>query len=109
MLRYLNEIYHSPTTAAYNAINDVRNRANVGDLPAGLDYQSFKNAILQERQCEFVMEGQRWYDLVRMGKLYEKVLLAKPNANIKQTHTLFPIPQRERYYNPNLTQNEGYQ
>jgi len=105
----LNEIYHSPTTAAYNAINDVRNRANVGDLPAGLDYQSFKNAILQERQCEFVMEGQRWYDLVRMGKLYEKVLLAKPNANIKQTHTLFPIPQRERYYNPNLTQNEGYQ
>lgn len=54
------------------------------------------------------MEGHRWYDLVRFGKLKESVLLAKPEANVKDHHILFPIPQKERYYNPLLTQNEGY-
>lgn len=104
----LNEINSGPTTEAYNAINAIRNRAGLDDLTAGLDYQAFKDSILQERQWEFVMEGQRWYDLVRMGKITEKVLAAKPTANIKSYHILFPIPQKERYLNPNLTQNTGY-
>ncbi|MGD9977431.1 MAG: RagB/SusD family nutrient uptake outer membrane protein [Bacteroidales bacterium] len=104
----LNEINGGPTTDAYNAINEVRNRAGLGNLASGLGYQPFKDAILQERQWEFVMEGQRWYDLVRMGKLSERVLLAKPTANVKTYNMLFPIPQQERYYNPKLTQNTGY-
>ena len=54
------------------------------------------------------MEGHRWYDLVRFGKLKERVLLAKPTANVLDDHILFPIPQKERYYNTELTQNEGY-
>ena len=54
------------------------------------------------------MEGQRWFDLVRMEKLTNRVLLAKPTANIQSYHTLFPIPQKERYLNPKLTQNDGY-
>ncbi len=103
----LNEINNGPNQAAYDAINEVRERAELDDL-AGLNYQQFKDAVLQERQWEFVMEGHRWYDLVRFGKLKEKVLLAKPTANIKDDHILFPIPQKERYYNPALTQNEGY-
>jgi len=104
----LNEINNGPDLGAYNAINDIRNRAGLVDLPEGLDYQSFRDAILQERQWEFVMEGHRWYDLARMGKLIERVQLAKPTANIHSYHTLFPIPQKERYLNPKLTQNEGY-
>lgn len=104
----LNEINDSPTTAAYNAINDVRNRAGLDDLATGQNYQSFKDSILQERQWEFVMEGQRWYDLVRMGKLTERVLAAKPTANVQSYHKLLPIPRNERYLNPNLTQNTGY-
>ena len=104
----LNEINNGPNTEAYNAINKVRNRADLDDLPAGLSYQDFKDAVLQERQWEFVMEGHRWYDLVRFGKLVERVTLAKPTANVKANHVLFPVPQKEIYYNPALTQNDGY-
>lgn len=104
----LNEINNGPDQAAYDAINDVRERAGLADLAAGMNYQDFKDAVLQERQWEFVMEGHRWYDLVRFGKLKERVLLAKPTANIKDHHTLFPIPQKEIYYNTALTQNDDY-
>jgi starch-binding outer membrane protein, SusD/RagB family len=105
----LNEINNGPTNEAYTAINDVRNRARLDDLTTeGQNYQSFKDAVLQERQWEFVMEGQRWYDLVRMGKLTERVLAAKPTANVQSYHVLLPIPRNERYLNPILTQNTGY-
>jgi hypothetical protein len=104
----LNGANNGPTTEAYDAINQVRNRAGLADLTAGLSYQAFKDAVLQERQWEFVMEGQRWYDLVRMGKLVNQVLLSKPTANVKDYHKLFPIPQKEIYYNPKLTQNNEY-
>jgi len=104
----LNEIGGGPDAEAYDAINQVRFRAGIDDLTAGLDYQAFKDSLLMERRWEFVMEGHRWYDLVRFGKLQEAVLLAKPEANVKEHHILFPIPQKERYYNPLLTQNDGY-
>ncbi len=97
-----------PMLTAYDAINQVRTRAGINDLTAGLDYQAFKDSLLLERRWELVMEGHRWYDLVRFGKLQECVLLAKPEANVQDHHILFPIPQKERYYNPLLTQNEGY-
>ncbi|MCP4310338.1 MAG: RagB/SusD family nutrient uptake outer membrane protein [Bacteroidetes bacterium] len=104
----LNEINNGPDDAAYDAMNQVRFRAGISDLSAGLTYQEFKDSILVERRWEFVMEGHRWYDLVRFGKLHEAVLEAKPEANVKDHHILFPIPQKERYYNPLLTQNDGY-
>jgi len=104
----LNEINNGPDAAAYDAINQVRFRAGINDLSEGLDYQTFKDSLLMERRWEFVMEGHRWYDLVRFGKLQEAVLQAKPEANVKDHHILFPVPQKERYYNPLLTQNDGY-
>ena len=104
----LNEINNGPTTEAYNRIDEVRNRANLPDLTTGLSYQQFKDSLLQERQWEFVMEGQRWYDLVRFGKLKEKVEAAKEGVIVNDWNILFPIPQSELYYNNNLVQNTGY-
>ena len=104
----INEINNGPDTDAYDAINEVRNRAGLADLTAGLSYENFKDSVLQERQWEFVMEGHRWYDLVRMGKLVERVTAGKTYAEVKDYHILFPIPQKERYYNTALTQNNGY-
>lgn len=112
----LNEINNGPTATAYEMINQIRKRARFNGttelniLPdlSGLDYQQFKDAILQERRWELVMEGSRYHDLVRMGKLVERVEAAKPLANPQPFHVLLPIPQRERNLNSKLTQNDPY-
>ncbi len=113
----LNELNNSPTAEAYAAINEVRKRARFNGiveqniLPdlSGLNYNSFREALLKERRLEFVMEGQRWNDLVRFGVLVEKVEASgKINVNPQAHHYLFPIPQRERDINKNLGQNPGY-
>lgn len=110
----LNEANNGPNTEAYDAINKVRTRARngvAGVLPdlTGLDQDSFRTAVLNERRHEFVNEGHRWYDLVRTGKLIEYVKRAKGDkANPSDFNTVFPIPQRERDLNPNLSQNQGY-
>lgn len=113
----LNEVNNGPNSEAYNAINQVRKRARFNGtveldiLPdlLGLSYEQFRDAILLERRHEFVMEGQRYNDLVRMGKLVETVVASgKPNATPKEHHNLLPIPQRERNVNKKLTQNTGY-
>lgn len=112
----LNEINNGPNATAYDMINKVRKRARfdgtteLAILPdlSGLNYQQFKDAILQERRHELVMEGSRYHDLVRMGKLVERVSAAKPSATPQPYHVLLPIPQRERNLNPKLTQNSPY-
>lgn len=110
----LNEANGGPTAEAYDAINQVRARARNGNatvLPdlSGLSREEFRNALLNERRHEFVSEGQRWYDLVRTGRLIEYVKRAKGDkANPTEFSSVFPIPQRERDFNKNLSQNEGY-
>lgn len=113
----LNELNNGPTAAAYDAVNQVRRRARFDgttELPIlpdlqGLSHQSFKDALLQERRWEFVAEGQRWFDLVRFGKLTELVPLSKPGVQPQAFHNLFPIPQLEIDLNQNLLpQNPGY-
>ena len=112
----LNEINMGPNAVAYDMINEVRERARfdgtqyLNILPDldGLDYQQFKDAVLEERRWELVMEGQRYHDLVRHGKLIERVNASGKTTNVQNFHALWPIPQRERNLNPNLTQNDGY-
>ena len=105
----LNEI-SGPTADAYAAINRVRNRANIGDLTAGLNQSDFREAVFLERRKEFIQEGMRWFDLARRGGTYLydalKKYPEKTGAAVKDT--LFPIPQSERDINSELTQNAGW-
>ncbi|AHM62230.1 RagB/SusD domain-containing protein [Flammeovirgaceae bacterium 311] len=87
-------------------LNMVRNRANLDDVNI-TSRDAFMEAVLLERRKEFVAEGHRWFDLVRMGQLEEKVQQAK-GINVNGIYNIFPIPQRERNVNPNLPQNTGY-
>jgi len=112
----LNELNNGSSPAALDAINQVRKRARFADgverdvLPGltAMGYEAFKEAILEERKKELTWEGHRWFDLVRFGKLEEKVSEAKPNVPVAPRHNLLPVPQRERDINQNLSQNPGF-
>lgn len=106
----LNEINAGPIQAAYDAVNAVRGRAQIGDLPTGLNQPDFREAVFLERRKEFIQEGNRWFDLSRRGGTYLydalKKFPAKTGAAVKDT--LYPIPLSEIELNPLLTQNPGW-
>ena len=122
----INERDGQPNQEAYDAFNKVRrrafredinsNEAQPHDLEAGLDYEGFRNAIIQERSWELTLEQKHLFDLKRWKILVKTIKNSKiakeyPEYN-KQTidfkHYRYPIPQAQREVNPNLWQNYGY-
>ena len=109
----LNEIEYSnsQTSDAMNALNSVHMRScsssiQIADLP---DKDSFRKAIMLERQREFPYEGHRWFDLVRMGGA--KDAMKAEGHEIQDYQFLYPIPKTEleRVNNEKLLwQNPGY-
>ncbi|TKG96122.1 RagB/SusD family nutrient uptake outer membrane protein [Puteibacter caeruleilacunae] len=116
---------------AYDAINEVRNRAGLADLPGGLSQEDFRKAVWHERRVEFHAECKRKFDLVRTNRLktetaniavkWEKsdgAAIAFVNSHAEYTGTqvwpdhewLFPIPETELNLNKEngWVQNEGY-
>lgn len=68
--------------------------------------------ILDERSRELLGEMMRWFDLVRTGKLVERVKKYNPDAanNIQAHHVLRPIPQDQiDRTDTEFPQNDGYQ
>ena len=102
---------NGPTAAAYDAINQVRRRAQVSDLPEGLGKEDFFIRIVQERRLELTFEFQRYFDLVRWSRRANVPDIASTSNMPGYTpgkNELLPIPQGELIANPNLTQNPGY-
>lgn len=93
----LNEIQYdaSEGSLALKYLNAVRQRAGISNLTAKQlpTQEKFRKGILVERQREFPYEGQRWFDLVRMG--FAKSVMAENGVEIKDYQLLFPIPQQE--------------
>jgi hypothetical protein len=106
----INEINGGPTSDAYNAINQVRTRAQIANLTSGLNQSAFRDSIFLERRKEFIQEGHRWFDLVRQGGTVLVDALHKISAKSAATskNTLFPIPLVEIQQNAKLKQNPGY-
>lgn len=109
----LNEI-NGPSQEVYDLINMVRNRANLANIESigTYDQNTLRDAIFQERQWEFYMEGYRRDDLIRQGTFVEKVRNSHLNnndvINVQECHQLYPIPEIEISLNSNITQNECY-
>lgn len=93
----LNEIQYdaSEGSLALKYLNAVRQRAGISNLTAKQlpTQEKFRKGILVERQREFPYEGQRWFDLIRMG--FAKSVMAENGVEIKDYQLLFPIPQQE--------------
>jgi hypothetical protein len=103
----LNEL--GRTTEATAPLNEVRTRAGLENV-AGLAKDAFRTKVLNERRMELAFEGQRWFDLIRVnnGQYGIDFLKSIGKSNMSSKFLLFPVPQKERDANPNLTQNTGY-
>ncbi len=106
----LNE--NGETLKAIQYINEVRARVNVPPLPTNLSKEEVL-AHLQnvERPCELALEGVRWYDLIRWGKVSETLIAhKKPYVEnyVDSKHKLFPIPHKEFLMNPDWVQNPNF-
>jgi hypothetical protein len=86
---------------AVKYMNAVRERAAYPSAnPKIMDITSADlsiDFILNERSRELAGEEMRWFDLVRTGKLLERVKTYNPDAagNIQPKHVLRPIPQSQ--------------
>lgn len=122
-----------PDATVYSAINAIRKRAGMPDIPAGLNQTQMRSVIRHERRIELVMEDHRFWD-VRRWKIAE-VVDNRPVFGVDYTiagatdttftyfqsqtrsfdaskHYLFPIPQAEmdkvKGKNPGFTQTPGW-
>jgi hypothetical protein len=91
-----------PTDKAYALVNAIRNRAGLGDLPAGLDKAAFRQAVIKERITELAFEGNITYDMRRTGRLHTVQALVGQGITNEEDVLFYPIPSIETDLNPNI-------
>ncbi|MCD8264288.1 MAG: RagB/SusD family nutrient uptake outer membrane protein [Tannerellaceae bacterium] len=97
-------------SAALNAVNTLRTRANAGTINDGdltLDF------LLDEKAREFYFEAQRRTDLIRYNRFTSNYTWewkggVSEGTSVSSHLTLLPIPVSQMAANSNLIQNPGY-
>jgi hypothetical protein len=94
---------------ALDALNEVRNRAKIGDYTGPMDQALVNQAILDERGRELFLEQKRWWDLRRFHAdgtidVYQFV----PNLTGKNTPLYWPVDQNVISLNSKIEQTPGY-
>ena len=111
VLMYAEALADSNLPEAIVWLNKTRTRAGLTALTdADISGKTeFYNALARERGLELALEGQRWFDLVRLGLAVEH--FRSLGYSIDEHNLLFPIPQSQiEIVNDNgiLWQNPGY-
>ncbi len=87
----INEVNGGPNAEAYSLVQDVRSRAGLSPLAAGLTKTQFKGKLMDERLFELWCEGQRREDMIRWGTFVQYAAsMGSPFAN--DNDTLYPLP-----------------
>lgn len=92
---------------AYDLIDQVRGRANLGPIDRTAVGGTFDEKLLHERRVEFAFENKRWADLKRFGVAKSTMAIHLGGATTESDITLlFPIPQGVIDVSPeDMTQN----
>lgn len=116
-----------PDASVYEAINQIRKRAGVANLPEGLSKDQMRQRIRNERRVELAFEEHRSFDIRRwktgetdFGKAVTGMRITNTGtANTYERFTVenrifnermyrYPIPQVEINNATKLQQNPGY-
>jgi hypothetical protein len=106
-----------PSALALERLNMIKRRAygydpttiSPIDYSSGMSKDVFRNEVLNERGYEFLLEGRRWWDLKRTGRI--KTAMEAAGRTFIDFRILWPIPANEINSNPSLgqsAQNPGY-
>jgi len=103
--------------SAAEIVNTIRDRVNLPPLSQAVvsSQPSMTDAVLNERRLELAFEGQRWFDLVRTGKVFDvmNTLNSRDPGRLSmdpvtELNVILPLPQSQIDINPSLVQNPGY-
>jgi starch-binding outer membrane protein, SusD/RagB family len=119
-----------PDVSVYTAINKIRTRAGMPNLPAGLSQDAMRTRIRNERRIELAYEEHRYFDVRRWkiamvtenmpargilitkagnGALTYTSKIALAGKAFQVQHYWYPIPLEEiNASNGKLAQNPGY-
>lgn len=101
----LNEL--GQTSEAIPLLNQIRNRAGLGNTPA-VSKADVRTAIWKERRVEMAFEHDRFFDLVRTGQAVA-AFVVDGKTFVAGKHELFPLPQAFITQAKGLSiQNPGY-
>lgn len=103
--------------SVYDALNQIRERAGMPDIPEGLTKEEMREVIRHERRIELAGEALYYHD-IRRWRTAEAVMNAtvqnskgevvQVRAFNKDRDYLWPIHEITRQDNPNLEQNPNY-
>ncbi|MCK0148101.1 RagB/SusD family nutrient uptake outer membrane protein [Arenibacter sp. F26102] len=117
---------NGPTIDAYNALNEVRKRAGMPDISAGLSKDELRQYIRNERRIELAIEEHRFWDVRRWKILdqtdklvtgmeitqngtefdYKRFVTERRNA-WQEKFLIFPIPITETSIVPDFNSNQN--
>jgi tetratricopeptide (TPR) repeat protein len=106
-----------PDQSVYDALKEVRQRAGIPEVPAGLSQDEMRQVIRHERRIELAGEAL-YYDDIRRWRIAEIVMndnVLNSKGEVLQVRSfnperdyLWPIHEITLQENPALEQNPGY-
>lgn len=103
---------------ALEAVNEIRTRAGVDEVPTDVDAATALEYVKRERRIELMGEGVRWFDEVRYGTWQQDIIdmfdrynnpTGTSTTDVADGRYLYPIPENQMNIKPGTyTQNEGY-
>ena len=106
-----------PDNSVYNALNEIRDRVDMPDIPTGLTQNEMRDVIRHERRIELAGEGLYYRDILRwrIAEIVNNAPIYNIRGEVLQYRTfnpvrdyLWPIHSNTIQENPALSQNPGF-